>query len=67
MTFRISEARLQQLLQIEESVNCDIGAGIDHGAHLGDYLAEATQHLNPPKPQSKFSPQTDSGPPKLGG
>jgi hypothetical protein len=49
MTFKISEDRLQQLLQIEESVNCDIGAGLDHGAHLGAYLADAMQHLDQTK------------------
>ncbi len=49
MTFKISEDRLQRLLQIEESVNCDIGAGIDHGAHLGAYLAEAMQHIDQTK------------------
>jgi hypothetical protein len=46
MTFKMSDERLQQLLQIEESVNCDIGAGIDQGANLGAYLAAATQYVD---------------------
>jgi hypothetical protein len=46
MTFKITDNRLQQLLQVEESVNCDIGAGIDHGANLGAYLAAATQYID---------------------
>jgi hypothetical protein len=46
MTFRISDDRFQQLLQIEESVNCDIGAGIDHGTNLRAYLAEVTQYVD---------------------
>jgi hypothetical protein len=49
MTFKISDDRFQQLLQIEESVNCDIGAGIDHGANLGAYLAKATQYIDQTK------------------
>jgi predicted amino acid racemase len=46
MTFKITDDRLQQLLQIEESVNCDIGAGIDYGPNLGAYLATATQYID---------------------
>jgi hypothetical protein len=44
MTFKISDDRFQKLLQIEELVNCDIGAGIDQGANLGTCLANATQY-----------------------
>ncbi len=46
MTFQISNDRLQELLKIEESVNCDIGAGIDHGANLGAYLSDAMQYVD---------------------
>jgi hypothetical protein len=49
MTFKISGDRFQQLLQIEKSVNCDISAGIDHGANLGAYRAEATQYIDQTK------------------
>ncbi len=46
MTFQISNDRLQELLKIEESVNCDIGAGIDHGANLATYLSDAMQYVD---------------------
>lgn len=46
MAFQISNDRLQALLAIEESVNCDIGAGIDHGANLGTYLSDAMQYVD---------------------
>jgi hypothetical protein len=46
MTFKISNDRLQELLTIEESVHCDIGAGIEHGANLGTYLSDAMQYVD---------------------
>jgi hypothetical protein len=46
MTFQISNDRLQALLKIEESINCDIGAGIDHGVNLGTYLSDAMQYVD---------------------
>ena len=46
MTFKMSDDRLQELLKIEESVNCDIGAGIEQGEHLSVYLAEAMQYID---------------------
>jgi hypothetical protein len=49
MTFKISNARIHEFLQIEESVNCDIGAGIDQGVHLGGYLAKALQYVDQTK------------------
>ncbi len=39
MIFRISDDRFRELLQIEEEVNCDIGAGYD-GAYLREFLAD---------------------------
>ncbi len=46
MTFKIGHDRFQELLNIEESVNCDIGAGIDHGANLRTYLLDAMQYVD---------------------
>jgi len=39
MDFRLDEADIRALAQIEEEVGCDISAGADWGARLGDYLA----------------------------
>lgn len=46
MTFRISQRRREELLQIEEETNCDIGAGIDHGPYLGQYLASCMSYID---------------------
>ncbi len=39
MPFRISDNRFLELLNIEEEVNCDIGAGYA-GAYLPEFLAD---------------------------
>lgn len=46
MTFRISQRRREELLQIEEETSCDIGAGIDHGPYLGQYLASRMSYID---------------------
>lgn len=46
MTFRLNDSKIEELLQIEEEVNCDIGAGADNGPHLGEFLADAVNYIN---------------------
>lgn len=46
MTFRLNDSQIEELLQIEEEVNCDIGAGADNGPHLGEFLADAVNYIN---------------------
>lgn len=46
MEFRLDEAELRELAQIEAETNCDIGAGFDWGQNLGNYLSQATRTLN---------------------
>jgi hypothetical protein len=38
MTFKIDEKRFWELVAIEEECNCDIIAGVDHGANIGKYI-----------------------------
>jgi hypothetical protein len=45
MTFKIDEARFWELVAIEEDCNCDIIAGVDHGANIGKYIQT---YLAPP-------------------
>jgi len=51
MTFKIDEKRFQELVALEEECNCNIGAGIDYGSHIGKYIATVlqtqSQLLNP--------------------
>ncbi|NUN65367.1 hypothetical protein HCU40_11520 [Pseudanabaena biceps] len=48
--FDIEEAEMLRDVQIEDESGCDIRAGINHGANLGNYLFEKIkkeiQHTN---------------------
>lgn len=46
MEFKLDEAELRQLAQIEAETHCDIGAGFDWGQSLGNYLSQATHAVN---------------------
>ncbi|HEY9909829.1 MAG TPA: hypothetical protein V6D18_19735 [Thermosynechococcaceae cyanobacterium] len=49
MEFRLDEAKLRELAQIEAETNCDISAGFDLGKNLGDYLIQDTPTLDSEK------------------
>ena len=46
MTFQITQSRRDELIRIEEETNCDVGAGVDHGTHLSQYLAARMNYLD---------------------
>ncbi|UBF27476.1 hypothetical protein K9N68_05890 [Kovacikia minuta CCNUW1] len=46
MEFRLDEAELRELAQIEAETNCDISAGFDWGQSLGNYLSQATRTID---------------------
>ncbi|KYC37577.1 hypothetical protein WA1_39600 [Scytonema hofmannii PCC 7110] len=46
MEFKISEEHARAMAQIEEEANCDIGAGFDWGANLGEFLASTNCYID---------------------
>jgi len=60
MTFQISQSRRDELLRIEEETNCDIGAGVDHGPHLGQYLAARMNYIDRSKLVSFLKTELDN-------
>lgn len=49
MEFKLSEARLRELAQIEAEANCDIGAGFDWGQNLGTHLKQVNSYVEDEK------------------
>lgn len=46
MPFQLSTARLQTLIQVEESAECDVEAGFDWNHRTPDYLNRAQSYVN---------------------
>lgn len=49
MEFKLSEARLRELAQIEAETNCDIEAGFNWGQNLGTYLKQVNSYVDDEK------------------
>ncbi|UBF24185.1 hypothetical protein K9N68_21000 [Kovacikia minuta CCNUW1] len=46
MEFRITEEQAREFAALERSARCDIGAGFEGGAHLGEFLASARSYVD---------------------
>lgn len=46
MTFEISQERLKELAKIEAETGCDVEAGLNLGAHAGEYLASVKSYID---------------------
>jgi hypothetical protein len=57
--FEFDEEWLREAARIEEEADCDIQAGFDWGANLGDYIASARSFISQEKLMTVFQEELE--------
>ncbi|MBD2072673.1 hypothetical protein H6F86_01970 [Phormidium sp. FACHB-592] len=58
--FEFDEEWLREVSRVEQESNCDVQAGFDWGANLGDYITSAKSFINQAKLMSVLQEELES-------